>query len=264
MAILYAFLIIAGIGALLGLGLAIADKKLSIEKDEKLVAMEAIMPGANCGGCGFAGCGDYAAAVASGKAQPGLCAPGGKELADKMGEIMGIKVEVGEKKVAYIFCEGDCENTRKDYDYRGLSDCNAASILFRGDNSCKYGCLHLGSCMAVCDSGAIYRKENGSLAVDPDKCIGCGKCTKVCPNGVIKLVEDRSVFVVSCNSHDKGADVRKACDAGCIGCKICQVKFPEALFKVEDNLAVASPDAPLEQAEQAMQACPRKIIRKRR
>ena len=106
MAILYAFLIIAGIGALLGLGLAIADKKLAIEKDEKLVALEQIMPGANCGGCGFAGCADYAAAVASQKAEPGLCAPGGKDLAEKMGKIMGIEVTVGEKKVAYIFCKG--------------------------------------------------------------------------------------------------------------------------------------------------------------
>lgn len=263
MAILYAFLIIAGIGALLGLGLSVADKKLAIEKDEKLVALEQIMPGANCGGCGFAGCADYAAAVASGKAEPGLCSPGGKDLAEKMGKIMGKEVSVGEKKVAYIFCKGSCEKTKKDYDYRGLTDCNAASILFKGDNGCKSGCLHLGSCMAVCDSDAIFRKEDGTLEVDRTKCIGCGKCTKVCPNGVIKLIEDRTRFVVACNSHDKGADVRKVCEVGCIGCKICQVKFPEAGFKVEDNLAVSSPVAPEDQAVLAMEACPRKIITRR-
>ena len=263
MAILYAFLIIAGIGALLGLGLAIADKKLAIEKDEKLVALEQIMPGANCGGCGFAGCADYAAAVASGKAEPGLCAPGGKDLAEKMGKIMGIEVTVGEKMVAYIFCKGSCEKTVKDYDYRGLTDCNAASLLFKGDNGCKSGCLHLGSCMAVCDSNAIFRKEEGTLEVDRTKCVGCGKCTKVCPNGVIKLIEDRTQFVVACNSHDKGADVRKVCEVGCIGCKICQIKFPEAGFKVEDNLAVSSPVAPQDQAALAMEACPRKVITRR-
>ena len=117
--------------------------------------------------------------------------------------------------------------------------------------------------MAVCDSNAIYRKEDGTLAVDRTKCIGCGKCTKVCPNGVIKLIEDRTQFVVACNSHDKGADVRKVCEVGCIGCKICQVKFPEAGFKVEDNLAVSSPVAPEDQAVQAMEACPRKVITRR-
>lgn len=263
MAVLYAFLIIAGLGALLGLGLSIADHKLAVEKDEKLVALEEIMPGANCGGCGFAGCADYAAAVAAGRAQPGLCSPGGQALADKMGRIMGIEVEVGEKKVAYIFCKGDCEKTKKVFEYKGLTDCNAASILFRGDNGCKYGCLHLGSCMAVCESDAIYRQDNGSLAVDPSKCIGCGKCTKVCPNGVIKLIEDRAKFVVACNSRDKGADVRKNCEVGCIGCKICQIKFPEAGFKVEDNLAEASFTAPEEEAAKAMEACPRKAIVRR-
>lgn len=263
MEILYAFIVIAGLGALLGLGLSIADKKLAVKKDEKLVALEAIMPGANCGGCGFAGCADYAAAVAEGKAQPGLCAPGGKDLADKMGAIMGVEVEVGEKKVAYIFCKGSCEKTKKDYEYKGLQDCNAASILFKGDNGCKFGCLHMGSCMAVCDSNAIFRKEDGTLEVDPEKCIGCGKCTKVCPNGVIKLIEARTKFIVPCNSHDKGADTRKLCEVGCIGCKICQIKFPGAGFTVTDNLACSSSECDEAIAQQAMDACPRKVITKR-
>lgn len=263
MAVLYAFLIIAGLGALLGIGLAIADRKLSVPKDEKLVAIEAIMPGANCGGCGYAGCSDYANAVASGKAQPGLCAPGGKDLADRMGQIMGIEVTVSEKQVAYIFCKGNCEKTKKDYDYRGLEDCNAAALLFKGDNGCKYGCLHLGSCMKVCDNDAIHRKEDGTLEVDRTRCIGCGKCAKVCPNGVIKLIPDRTEFVVACNSHDKGADTRKVCELGCIGCKICQVKFPGSGFTVENFLSVASADAPADKAQQAMEACPRKIIVRR-
>lgn len=263
-AIISAFLVIAGIGAILGVGLAIADKKLAIQKDEKLVAIEAIMPGANCGGCGFAGCADYAAAVASGKAQPGLCAPGGKELADKMGQIMGVEVTVEEKKVAFIFCNGSCEKTRKVYEYKGLQDCNAASILFRGDNGCKYGCLYLGSCMNVCPEEAIYRKEDGTLAVDASKCIGCGKCTKVCPTGAIKLIEDRTKYVVACNSHDKGGDVRKLCDVGCIGCKICQIKFPGSGFTVTDNLASSSPVCDEEAAAKAMEACPRKAISTRR
>ncbi|MCF0261638.1 MAG: RnfABCDGE type electron transport complex subunit B [Sphaerochaetaceae bacterium] len=263
MAIFFAFLIIAGLGALLGIGLAVADKKLAVEKDEKLVALEKIMPGANCGGCGFAGCADYASAVASGTAQPGLCSPGGKELAEKMGQIMGVEVTITEKQVAYIFCKGNCEKTKKDYDYKGLEDCNAASILFKGDNGCKYGCLHLGSCQKVCDSEAIYRQEDGTLAVNPEKCIGCGKCTKICPNGVIKLIPARLNYVVACNSHDKGGDTRKLCELGCIGCKICQTKFPEAGFVVENNLAVANADGNAEQAELAMAACPRKAIIKR-
>lgn len=117
MNILYAFIIISVLGLLLGAGLAVADKLLKVKKDEKLEALEAIMPGANCGGCGFAGCSAYASAVAEGTAKPGLCSPGGKELAAKMGEILGVSVEVGERKVAFVFCRGGKDVTREDYSY---------------------------------------------------------------------------------------------------------------------------------------------------
>lgn len=263
-AILNAFLIIAGLGALLGLGLAIADRKLSSPKDAKLEELEGMMPGANCGGCGFAGCSAYADAVYQGKVLPGLCAPGGVELAERMAKVLGVEVEMTQRKVAYIFCSGDCESTTKVFDYKGIADCNAASLLFRGDNGCKSGCLHLGSCMSVCTTGAIKRKENGTLVVDPDLCLGCGSCTKVCPNGVIKLVPADSQYVVACNSHEKGADVRKVCKVGCIGCRICETKFPEACFMVDQNLATLDYDkASMEEVSKAADACPRHIIRKR-
>lgn len=263
MAILYAFLIITGIGALLGFGLAVADKFLTEPKDEKLEALEEMMPGANCGGCGFAGCSAYAEAVYKGKVLPGLCAPGGVALANKMAEVLGVEVQMAQKKVAYIFCSGSCENTTKDYDYKGIQDCNAAAMLFKGDNGCKSGCLHLGSCMAVCEYNAIYRKEDGTLAVDASLCQGCGRCTKVCPNGVIKLIPADAPYVVACNSHEKGADVRKVCSVGCIGCKICEVKFPEAGFKVDQNLACAKyePSYNIEEMSKAAEACPRHIIK---
>lgn len=263
MSILYAFLIIAGLGAILGIGLAIADKKLSQEKSDKLSKLQEIMPGANCGGCGFAGCSAYAEAVYYGKAQPGLCSPGGKELAFKMGEILGLTVEGFEKQVAYVFCNGNCENTIKVYDYIGLKDCNSASILFKGDKGCKSGCLGFGSCMDVCENEAISRGTNGALSVNPDLCIGCGKCTKVCPNGVIRLIPYSAPYVVACNSHEKGPEVKKVCEAGCIGCKICEVKFPDAGFKVDNFLAVADYKVPSELQAPAAAACPRKIIKGR-
>lgn len=263
-AIVSAFLIIAGLGAILGLGLAIADKKLSSPKDPKLEELEGMMPGANCGGCGFAGCSAYADAVYQGKVLPGLCTPGGEALAKRMAQVLGVEVEMTQRKVAYIFCSGDCENTTKDYDYKGIADCNAASILFKGDNGCKYGCLHFGSCMSVCTTGAIKRLENGSLVVDQNLCLGCGSCTKVCPNGVIRLIPAQSPYVVACNSHDKGADVRKVCKVGCIGCRICETKFPEAGFSVDQNLATLDYDRmSCDEVQKASEACPRHIIRKR-
>lgn len=260
MTVLYAFLIIAVLGAALGFGLAVAEKKLSVEKDEKLVQIEEIMPGANCGGCGFAGCSAYAEAVATGAAQPGLCSPGGQALADKMAQIMGLESASIEKKVAFVFCKGNCDQSKKDFKYYGVSDCNAAAMLFGGDNLCKEGCLHLGSCINVCSQNAISKDNEGNVVVNPDKCIGCGKCTKVCPKGVIRLIPASEQFAVACSSHKKGPEVKAQCDKGCIGCKICEVKFPESGIKVDNFLASVTFGSNQAKREEASLACPRKII----
>lgn len=261
--VLFAFIILAVLGFVLGIGLAIANKKLSVEKDERLVSLEEAMPGANCGGCGFAGCSAYAEAVFKGEAKVGLCSPGGAELARKMGAIMGTEVsEVPEKKVAFVFCKGNCDKTRKDFTYYGIEDCNAASLLHGGENSCKYGCLHLGSCISVCPTGAISKNENGEIVVDASLCIGCGRCADICPLKVIKLIPASARYVCACNSKDKGADTRKKCDVGCIGCKICEIKHPESGFKVSDNLSVHDYKTFTGDTDAAMNACPRKIILK--
>lgn len=261
MAILAAFLVISILGLVLGFGLAIADHKLAVEKDEKLIAMEAIMPGANCGGCGFAGCAAYAEAVCTGSAEIGHCAPGGSALSKKMSEIMGVAdVGVSEKMVAYVHCRGNAEVTGTSFQYKGMTDCNAAYLLQSGPYACKEGCMHLGSCIATCPVKAISRDEKGVVSVDPSLCIGCGKCTKVCPTGVIKLIPASATHVVACNNHQAGAKVRKACSVGCIGCKICQVKFPESGCKVENFLSTIDYAAAQKQIEEAAAACPQKCI----
>ncbi|MFA6687862.1 MAG: RnfABCDGE type electron transport complex subunit B [Sphaerochaetaceae bacterium] len=259
--ILYAFLVVTGLGLLLGFGLAFAAKKLEVPKDPRLAQMEPIMPNANCGGCGYPGCAGYAAAVVAGEAPIGLCAPGGSELSRKMAEIMGLdSAPVSEKMVAFVHCIGSVATTNKDYRYEGMTDCNAASLLFSGDNSCKSGCLRLGSCIKVCPADAISRQEDGRIVVDPDLCIGCKKCTAVCPNGVIKMVPASATYVVACNNHESGAKVRKACSVGCIGCKICENKFPESGCKVVNFLSEIDYSSSQAQIVDAANACPQKCI----
>ena len=261
-AIIYAFLVLTALGLILGIGLNIADKKLAVQKDEKLEALEGIMPGANCGGCGFAGCSAYAQAVYEGSAKPGLCSPGGQNLADKMGEILNIKVDKVEKLTAFVFCSGNSEATSRKFDYKGLDDCNAAAMLFNGDLSCKSGCLALGSCIKVCNENAIYRDADGTIKVNRALCSGCGKCTKVCHNNVIKLIPFTQDCVVACNSNESGAVVRKICKNGCIGCKICENKFPASGLKVDNCLAFKDNCPSNEETNLAIQACPVKVIRK--
>jgi RnfABCDGE-type electron transport complex B subunit len=259
--ILFAFLVVTGLGLLLGFGLAFAAKKLEVPKDSRLVSMEAVMPNANCCGCGYPGCAGYAAAVVAGEASIGLCSPGGAALSQKMAEIMGVSVDASaEKMVAFVHCQGTAETTGKDYKYQGISDCNAAAILFAGDNSCKSGCLHLGSCIKVCPAGAISRSLDGRITVDPKLCIGCKKCTAVCPNGVIRMIPASATYVVACNNHESGAKVRKACSVGCIGCKICENKYPESGCKVVNFLSEIDYSLPQTQIVDAAAACPQKCI----
>ena len=263
MSVLIAFLIVGILGLILGLGLAVADKKFAVEKDEKLVALEEAMPGANCGGCGYAGCQAYAEAVFNGEAKPGLCSPGGDALAKKMGEILGIKVELKEKMVAFVFCRGNSEVTKTDYEYKGMADCNAAALLQGGPSGCKEGCLHLGSCIAVCPAGAISKDEKGNVTVDKEKCIGCGKCVSVCPNNVIKLVPYSLEYICACNNHEPGGKVRKTCQVGCIGCKMCETKVQGSPFTVDSFLSSNDWNKDQSTAGEAAEICPQKCIVRR-
>ena len=263
-AIISAFCVIAGMGLVLGLGLAVADKKLAVVKDEKLVVLEDSMPGANCGGCGFAGCSAYAEAVYKGEAEVGLCAPGGAALAARMGEVMGVSVDMpGEKMVAFVHCRGNEAVTGIDFKYEGMMDCNAAYLLQAGPNACKEGCLHLGSCMKVCPAQAIYKDSEGFIKVDSSKCIGCKKCTTVCPTGAIKMIPASAQYVVACNNHESGAKVRKECMVGCIGCKICEVKVPSSGCKVTSFLSAIDYAADHSNIAQAAELCPQKCIVKK-
>ncbi len=262
MSVLIAFLIVSVLGLLLGFGLSAAEKKLSVEQDEKLVELQSIMPGANCGGCGYAGCSAYAEAVYKGEAKPGLCSPGGSALAEQMGRIMGVEVAMKERMVAFVHCGGTLETTEKDYDYAGMEDCNAAALLHGGPMACKEGCLHLGSCIKACPAGAISRTADGKITVSRDKCIGCGSCVAVCPNNVIRLVPYSAEYIVACNNHMPGGKVRKICQSGCIGCKLCELKVEGSPFHIDSFLSSNDYSKSQDSSPKAMEICPQKCIRK--
>ncbi|WP_320121121.1 RnfABCDGE type electron transport complex subunit B [uncultured Sphaerochaeta sp.] len=266
MNIVMAIIVVAVLGGLFGFGLSYAEKKLAVKKDPKALALEPIMPGANCGVCGYAGCAAYAAAVALGEAPIGLCSPGGPDLVTKMAEIMGQKVEAsGEtrRKVAHVMCRGNVDVSSQDYKYEGLEDCNAAFLLFGGDYGCKSACLHLGSCIKVCPTGAISRDAEGYIIVDEKKCISCEKCVQICPTGAMHMIYEDSDYVIECNSHEPGGKVRKVCTVGCIGCKICENKYPESGCKVDRFLSTFDQTLPHSQIADAAEACPTKCIIKR-
>lgn len=238
MTILYALLVVGFLGALLGLGLGFASRLLAVKKDERIAALESALPGLNCGACGYAGCASYAEAVAGEEAPLTLCSPGGPTTAARLGEIMGQEVDTsGEKLVAQVHCRGGRDVSSYEFDYAGLTDCNALFLLYGGDKFCKYGCLQLGSCIRVCPVDAIDYDDEGKIWVDKERCISCGKCIEICPTGVMKWVPYSADYIVACNNHDPAKIVRKICSVGCTGCKLCVKRSPEGGFEVEDYLS---------------------------
>ncbi len=259
--ILYAFISVSLLGAFFGIGLAIAAKYLYVKKEKKLTDLEEALPGYNCGACGYAGCAAYAEAIFNGIAENiTLCSPGGAETAQKVADIMEVTIDVShEKKVAFVHCKGGKNTAKYAFEYKGITDCNAAYSMYQGNKVCKYGCLGLGSCIRVCPVDAIAYDNQGLVVVDKEKCISCNQCVTVCPSGVMKMIPYSADYVVACNSKDKGAVTRKACTVGCIGCKMCEKKSPDGGFKVENFLAEIDYSANGER-KNAADACPVKCI----
>lgn len=246
MDILIAIGILGGLGLVFGLVLAAASKVFYVETDPRLDQLNECLPGANCGGCGFAGCGAYAEAVLKGEAPVGKCASGGNEAAKAMAAIMGVEAGEVTRKVALVRCSGartyDAEGNltkgaKMKAHYEGFHDCLAASrVGGSGPLSCKFGCLGYGSCTKVCKYGAISVK-NGVAVVDEDLCVGCMACAQVCPRKIITAVEPSQNVIIACNSLAKGAVTNRACTIGCIGCGKCMKNCPSGAITITNNLA---------------------------
>ncbi|WP_316636677.1 RnfABCDGE type electron transport complex subunit B [uncultured Ruminococcus sp.] len=256
--ILLAVGIVAGIGLLIGLILSIASIIMAVPKDEKAEAILEALPGANCGACGFSGCSGYAEALAKGKAEPGLCAPGGLACTKAVSEILGVETGSVEPKVAVVKCMGSLDHTTYKAEYSGIMSCAAAMKIGGGLTACSYGCMGLGDCEAACPYDAIH-VNNGVAYVDGGKCRACTLCVKACPRGIIEIVPKKDMATVRCSNHDKGGVTRKLCDIGCIGCKKCEKACEQGAVKVTDFCAYVTP-ALCTNCGACVDACPQHCI----
>lgn len=217
--------------------LVVADKFFAVQENPKVEEVAALLPGINCGGCGFAGCSDYAKAIVLHGASITLCGPGGNETAKGIANILGVETAEKQRMVALVHCAGDSsKSTRKSY-YNGIADCYAAHSL-GGDKLCRYGCLGYGTCARVCPVNAIEITDKRIAVVHSEICIGCGNCLRACPRSLIKMVPaDRPLHVI-CSSKDKGPIVKKACSVGCIGCSLCTKLVKNEAIRMDGALAV--------------------------
>lgn len=237
MEILIAFLFMLAIALVAGLLLLVFSHLFAVNKNPLEKAVRECLPGVNCGACGYKGCDDYAAALAENTAKPNLCIPGAQKVADEISDILGIEKVQVEDVVAFVACNGHCGATYQIAKYEGVQTCRAATMLYNGTNACRFGCLGLGDCAAVCPSGAICM-EDGIARVDTSKCVGCALCKQTCPKQIITMLPQEAAVAVMCSNTQKGADARKACQNSCIGCKKCEKACPSGAITVTDNLAV--------------------------
>ena len=263
--LLYTILTLCVLGILSAVILYVVAQKFRVEEDPRIDEVEKMLPGANCGGCGFAGCRGMADALVKQDDISSLfCPVGGGDTMKAVAAYLGKAAPEKEPQVATVRCGGTCEKRPRTKEYNGARSCAVASSLYIGETGCAFGCLGYGDCVAACTFGAItIDPATGLPVVDPDKCTACGACVKACPKKIIELrkkwPKNRAVYV-SCVSKDKGAVVMKACKAGCIGCGKCEKVCAFGAITVENNLAYIDPQK-CKLCRKCVNECPTGAIR---
>ena len=265
--ILIAVIVLGAIGLIAAIVLYACSKRFAVYEDPRIAQVTELLPGANCGGCGFAGCGGMADALVKGADKGSLeglnCPVGGSDVMSQVAGVLGMTVEAGEPKVAVVRCGGTCELRPKIAEYGGLRTCSAMHACGAGETACGFGCLGCGDCVAACQFDAIHMDaETGLPVIDEEKCTACGACTKACPRGIIELrkkgPKGRRVFV-SCVNKDKGPAAMKACKAACIACGKCVRECKFEAIVVEGNVSYIDADK-CRLCRKCVDACPTKAI----
>ena len=240
--IIWTIAVVTVLGLVLALVLYLVAERFKVEEDPRIDLVEKAMPGANCGGCGFAGCRAFAeSAVKAPNLDSHFCPVGGNDTMKNVAAILGYEVKAKAPEVAVVRCNGTCTARPRVNNYDGYPSCKVKAALYSGDTGCAFGCLGCGDCVAACQFGALSMDpETGLPVVDEEKCTGCGACSKACPKHIIELrpkgPRGMRVFV-SCVNRDKGPVAKKACLNACIGCGICVKTCTHEAIVMENNIA---------------------------
>lgn len=262
MTYLLPILIVIFIAGLLAFLLAFLGQKFAVKRDEKIDVIKSLLAGANCGGCGYAGCDAFAEALNKGEANMNQCKPTTPENKALISNVLGIANVMEEPMVACVKCGGG-HNCLDKGGYVGYGDCESVDMLSGGTKACPVGCMGLNTCSTVCGYNAVgVNRENGVSEVDFSKCVACGACVRDCPQRIISFIPKKAKVYVACSNNEPGKEVNKYCKVGCIACGICQRNCPNDAIHVIDNLAVID-YSKCTGCGICADKCPKKTIRKK-
>lgn len=265
--ILSAVIVLGCIALVAAVILYVCSKRFAVKEDPRIAQVTEVLPGANCGGCGFPGCSGMADALVKGADAGSLeglnCPVGGADVMGKVADLLGMAIANSDPMVAVVRCNGTCELRPRIASYDGLKTCTAMNACGAGETGCGFGCLGCGDCVSACQFDAIrINPETGLPEVDEEKCTACGACAKACPRNIIELrkkgPKGRRIFV-SCVNKDKGAVAMKACKSACIGCGKCQKECKFEAITIENNLSYID-FTKCRMCKKCVDACPTKAI----
>lgn len=230
--------ILGGVGLVFAVFIAMAYWKLRVYEDPRIDAVAALLPGANCGACGFPGCRGFAEQAVAGKVQPAGCNVISGDGAAAIASYLGVDAGQANKRVARLLCAGGTDVAAKQAEYRGLPTCGAAAAVAGGGKGCAWGCLGFGDCASVCTFGAITMNRFGLPVVDPVKCTACGDCVNACPKNLFQITPLDQHLLVQCRSMIEGDDALASCAVACTACGKCVIDAAPGLVSIERGAAV--------------------------
>ena len=262
--ILSAVLFLGAIGMTGAIILYAVAQKYRVDEDTRIAEIQEILPGANCGGCGYPGCGAFAEACAKSVTLDELRCPFGEaETMNRIADILGFKAGAV-RKTAVVRCNGSCAARPRLNRYDGTKHCAVTAAFYGGETGCSYGCFGYGDCVRSCRYDAIrIHPETHIAEVDKEKCTSCGACVKACPKGLIELRKEgpkSRLIYVSCMNKDKGAMAKEVCANSCTGCTRCRQECKFEAITISDNLAYID-DTKCRLCHKCVEVCSRKAIR---
>lgn len=259
--LLLAMAILGGVGLTFALLIAWASTRLRVFEDPRIDAVAGMLPGANCGACGAAGCRAFAEKVVKGERAPAGCTVSNAEGHQSIASYLGVDAGAETKRVARLHCAGGFDVAVQQAAYRGYPSCAAASAVGGGGKGCTWGCVGLGDCDVACTFHAITMSRQGLPVVDPERCTACGDCVEACPKDLFEILPVTRRLLVQCRSRMMGDAVLALCRVGCTGCGICATDADPGVVAIVDGLAVVGASSDDTGNEKAVARCPTGAIR---